>query len=149
MYNFGTTAEGQSLPPNDSTIYEIGSITKTFTTILLAHAVSEGKAAWNDDIRRYLNGDYPNLAFRGKPITLFQLANLTSSLPNSLGDPPHAYDHAPTKPPGATPRVFQWVCPGSFTTPGTSKRPFLRMGPRLAIPVIVCNTPPCILASSS
>jgi CubicO group peptidase (beta-lactamase class C family) len=84
QYNFGTT--GKENVPSAQTIYEIGSITKTFTTLLLAQAVLEKRVQLTDDIRKYLKGDYPNLAFKGKPIQLIHLASLTSSLPNNMPD---------------------------------------------------------------
>jgi len=70
--------------PSKETIYEIGSITKTFTSMLLAQALIEKKVNLNDDIRKYLKGNYPNLSFKGKPIQLLYLANLTSGLPDNL-----------------------------------------------------------------
>jgi len=47
-------------------IYEIGSITKTFTTSLLAKYVAEGKMSLDDSIAKYIEGlpaeqYYPNL----------------------------------------------------------------------------------------
>src|SRR5262249_16568153 len=80
-YNFGNDG-----PPNGRTLYEIGSITKTFTTLLLPHASLTKKVALTYDIRRYRKGDYPNLQYKGKPIELIHLANLTSSLPDNLPD---------------------------------------------------------------
>ncbi len=70
--------------PNNQTIYEIGSVTKTFTSLLLAEAILEHKIKLEDDIRKYLKGNYPNLAYKGRPIRLLHLANLTSGLPNNL-----------------------------------------------------------------
>lgn len=83
-YNFGNFQRGGKIPPTDQTIYEIGSVTKTFTSLLLAKAVIEKKVKFNDDIRKYLKGNYPNLQYEGKPIQLLHLANLTSGLPNNL-----------------------------------------------------------------
>jgi CubicO group peptidase (beta-lactamase class C family) len=48
---------------------------------LLAQAVLDKKVSLDDDIRKYLVGDYPNLSYRGTPITLQHLANHTSRLP--------------------------------------------------------------------
>jgi CubicO group peptidase (beta-lactamase class C family) len=45
---------GIKLPPEEH-IYEIGSITKTFTTALLCKAISEGKINVEDTIDKYLN----------------------------------------------------------------------------------------------
>jgi D-alanyl-D-alanine-carboxypeptidase/D-alanyl-D-alanine-endopeptidase len=83
-YHFGSVNKGGKTAPTDETIYEIGSVTKTFTSMLLAQAVIEGKVKLDDDIRKYLKGNYPNLQYQGKPIRLLHLANLTSGLPNNL-----------------------------------------------------------------
>jgi CubicO group peptidase (beta-lactamase class C family) len=80
-YNFGETKKGNNTLPTGNTIYEIGSITKVFTGILLANAVIENKVRLDDDIRKYLTGNYPNLEYSGKPIRLVNLSNHTSGLP--------------------------------------------------------------------
>jgi CubicO group peptidase (beta-lactamase class C family) len=79
-YNFGETKKGNNQLPNSEIIYEIGSITKTFTGIILANNVKEGKVSLSDDIRKYLDGDFPNLQFDDKPIQLLHLSNHTSRL---------------------------------------------------------------------
>jgi CubicO group peptidase (beta-lactamase class C family) len=81
-YNFGETKKGSGQLPTANTIYEIGSVTKTFTGIMLANAVLEGKVKLDDDIRKYLDGNYPNLQFAGRPIALVNLSNHTSGLPS-------------------------------------------------------------------
>ncbi len=84
QYNFGSTEKDKNSTPTNNTIYEIGSITKTFTSMLLAQAVSDKKVGLGDDIRKYLKGEYPNLEFNGNPIQILHLANLTSGLPDNL-----------------------------------------------------------------
>lgn len=84
FYNYGTTEIEKTRLPTRNTIYEIGSITKAFVSLILANAVIEKKVKLNDDIRKYLDGNYPNLEFKGKPITLLELSNTTSRLPNWL-----------------------------------------------------------------
>lgn len=81
-YNFGETEKGNKKLPTNETIYEIGSITKTFTGIILANAIKEGKVKLTDDIRKYLNGDFSNLQFEEKPIQIVHLSNHTSRLPS-------------------------------------------------------------------
>ena len=90
-YNFGEVEKGSKLPPDRHTIYELASITKTFTGVLLAQAVVEGKAKLDDDIRKYLDESYPNLEFEGKPIKLFHLINHTSRLPFVMPDRPELF----------------------------------------------------------
>lgn len=100
MFFYGEVAKGTSILPDEQSVYEIGSISKTFTAIMLAHAVNEGKLALNDDIRKYLPGKYPNLEFKGKPITILNLANHTSTLPHlpaNIGTQPGFKDEDPYK----------------------------------------------------
>jgi D-alanyl-D-alanine-carboxypeptidase/D-alanyl-D-alanine-endopeptidase len=60
-------------------IFEIGSITKVFTATVVADMVEEGLVALNDPAQQYLPG--VDLAVRGRPITLGDLATHTSGLP--------------------------------------------------------------------
>ena len=64
----------------EKVIFEIGSISKVFTSLLLAQTVMEGKAALTDPISKYLP---PGLKLDPKVagITLEQLATHTSGLP--------------------------------------------------------------------
>lgn len=70
--------------PELNTQYEIGSITKTFTGYLLAKAVIEKRVKLEDDIRFYLNGDYPNLQYKGHAIQMKHLISHVSGLPFML-----------------------------------------------------------------
>lgn len=79
FYNFG-----KDNIPTEHSVYEIGSITKTFTSLVLARAVIEGKASLTDDIRKYMPGDFPGMQYNGEPIRLVHLANTSSGLPDNL-----------------------------------------------------------------
>ncbi|WP_109299988.1 serine hydrolase [Aquimarina sp. AU474] len=82
--HFGEIEKGKGNLPNDETIYEVGSITKTITGYLVAKAVLEGKIKLEDDVRFYLNGNYSNLEYNGIPITIKNLLTHTSGLPMFL-----------------------------------------------------------------
>jgi CubicO group peptidase (beta-lactamase class C family) len=82
--HFGTLEKGNNIPPTDETLYEIASVTKTFTGYLAAKAVLENRINLDDDIRIYLEGEYKNLEFEGKPITIQHLLTHTSSLPQFM-----------------------------------------------------------------
>ncbi|MFN4313200.1 MAG: serine hydrolase [Chitinophagaceae bacterium] len=89
IYTYGEADKGNGELTKQDILYEIGSITKTFTTTVLAQAVLEKRVLLTDDVRKYLPGNYPNLVYKGKPITLLNLANHTSrlpSLPVDIGD---------------------------------------------------------------
>lgn len=90
-FHFGTISPGSAERPTDDTIYGIASVTKTFTGVLLAKAALDGKLRLGDDIRDYLGGSYPNLEKNGYPITVAQLVNHTSGLPNTMPDRPEMY----------------------------------------------------------
>ncbi len=85
-YNYGTTQLEKPELPTNRTLYEIGSITKTFMGTLLAKAVKDQRLKMNDDIRLYLEGSYPNLEYKGSPIRLYQLISHISGLPFLLPD---------------------------------------------------------------
>jgi CubicO group peptidase (beta-lactamase class C family) len=80
----GDMETGKPGPPTDATLYEIGSLSKTLAGTLMANAVLEHKVGLDDDIRQYLQGDYPNLQYEGDPIRIRHLLSHTSGLPNML-----------------------------------------------------------------
>ncbi len=80
----GDMEAGKPGPPTDATLYEIGSLSKTLAGTLMAKAVLERKVSLDDDVRRYLPGDYPNLQYQGAPIRIRHLLSHTGGLPNML-----------------------------------------------------------------
>lgn len=84
--HYGELDAGKGNPPNDETIYEIASVTKTMTGTLVAQAVVDGKLSLDDDIRKYLKDDYPNFQYKNEAIKIKHLLTHTSRLPaNMLG----------------------------------------------------------------
>ncbi|WP_082219834.1 serine hydrolase [Massilia sp. NR 4-1] len=80
----GELEAGKVNTPNDTTLYEIGSISKTFAGLLLAQAVLDGRAALDDPIQKYLAAPYRNLQSDGEPIRLRHLITHTSNMPGML-----------------------------------------------------------------
>jgi CubicO group peptidase (beta-lactamase class C family) len=82
FFSYGVTkADGPA--PTADTIFEIGSISKTFTTLLLAQLVERKQAQLDDPVRTLLPDDW-QLPKRGeREITLLELATHTSGLPNN------------------------------------------------------------------
>ena len=79
-YSFGKTkADGDVV--SEHSIYEIGSITKTFTGILLAQLAIEGKVGVDDPANDYLPDDAKLPDYNGMEITLGHLSDHTSSIP--------------------------------------------------------------------
>lgn len=87
IYNKGyktTYCYSKEKLPNANNYYNIGSVAKTFVAALLAQAVIEKKINLDDDIRKYLSGNYPNLQYKGHGILVKHLANHTSALPKTF-----------------------------------------------------------------
>ncbi len=81
-YSYGTIAKtSKQLPDASKSIFEIGSVTKIFTSLLLAKEVVDGHMQMEDPISKYLPDSIPRLAWRGHPITLVQLSNHTAGFP--------------------------------------------------------------------
>jgi CubicO group peptidase (beta-lactamase class C family) len=81
FYHYGETKKETAKLPTNTSIYEIGSVTKTFTGILLAKAIEEQKVKADDDIRHYLPPSCKNLSYKNTPVTLIQLSNHTAGIP--------------------------------------------------------------------
>lgn len=78
----------------DTSVYEIGSITKQFTAGAILLLAEEGKLTLDDSLAKYVP-DFP----RAKEITLRQLLSMTSGIPDYTDQP--AFDSSVQKP--ATP----------------------------------------------
>jgi len=78
---FGETALGSGVRPTATTEWEIGSITKTFTAMLLALYVQRGVVRYDDPLQKYVPDGVIVPRYRGRRITLLDLATHTSGLP--------------------------------------------------------------------
>lgn len=86
-YSYGSINKTQEvLPDPANTLFEIGSITKTFTSLLLTKQVIDGKMKLEDPISKYLPDSIPALTIGNTPLTLMHLANHTSGLPRLPGN---------------------------------------------------------------
>lgn len=77
---YGETEKGNGTLPTASSIYEIGSISKTFTATLLALLVEKGDIQLDDSIAQFLPDSVASNPYIQK-ITFRSLANHTSGLP--------------------------------------------------------------------
>jgi len=84
--HYGEIDKGKGNKANNSTLFEIASITKLFTGTLMAKAVLDGKVSLDDDIRKYITGSYPNLQFNGTPVKIKDLISLKSGFNKDLPD---------------------------------------------------------------
>ena len=102
IYNFGKTAADGRAVDGDS-VFEIGSVTKTFTATLLADMVARGLVSLDDPVAKYLPKGVTVPARGGKQITLLDLATHRSGLPRmpsnfAPADPDNPYaDYAAGK----------------------------------------------------
>lgn len=78
---YGTTALKGSHKVGGDTIYEIASLTKVFTALLLADAVTRGEAGLDDKLQAYVPSGVRVPHFDGRAITLTDLATHTAGLP--------------------------------------------------------------------
>jgi CubicO group peptidase (beta-lactamase class C family) len=81
VFGYGKVRSDSNEVPNGNTIYEIGSITKVFTALLLADMADRGKIDFNDPIEKFLPAEVNAPDRNIKHITLINLATHTSGLP--------------------------------------------------------------------
>ncbi|HYJ83484.1 MAG TPA: serine hydrolase domain-containing protein [Allosphingosinicella sp.] len=80
VLTFGEAGEG-ARPLAARSVFEIGSITKTFTGTILADMVRRGEVKLDDPLGKYLPAGVRVPSFNGRAITLLDLATHTSGLP--------------------------------------------------------------------
>lgn len=78
--HYGEIDKGKGNKANDTTLFEIASVTKVFTGTLMANAVLEGKIKLDDDIRKYLKEPFSNLEYNGNPIRIKDLLTHRSGI---------------------------------------------------------------------
>ncbi len=80
FFSYGKTA-GAGRDVDGDTVFEIGSVTKTFTATLLADMVQRGLVGLDDPVAKYLPAGTKMPSRGGKEITLLDLATHRSGLP--------------------------------------------------------------------
>ncbi len=88
--NFGLINKEKKIASSSSALFEIGSISKTFTSIALASMVAEEKVKLDDPVQKYLPSQVKLPTKNGKAITLASLANHTSALPRLPSNMPYS-----------------------------------------------------------
>src|SRR5215471_16298053 len=92
---YGALDQNNPQPLDGDTVFEIGSITKVFTSLLLADMAQRGQLALNDPVTKYLPPEVKVPERGGRQITLQDLATHTSGLP---GDPSNISPQDPANP---------------------------------------------------
>ena len=80
-FSHGSKTTKENLPVDENSVYEIGSISKVFTSVLLAEMVFKQEVNLDDPIEKYLPAKVKVPSRNDKKITLEHLATHTSSLP--------------------------------------------------------------------
>lgn len=93
FYDYGSISRSKAELATPQSVYELASVTKTFTATLAAQAVNDNRMQMDGDFRRYLPGDFSNLALDGKPITLRTLITHYSGMPRDIPDSDAIYSH--------------------------------------------------------
>lgn len=76
-----TTADTFHEYNNRDSVFEIGSITKVFTSVLLSDFVNKGLLKTSDPVQKFFKFKLKQSSREGKEVTLENLANHTSGLP--------------------------------------------------------------------
>ena len=86
FFSYGKCSKSHDQAVDENTVYEIGSISKTFTGILLADMVKRGLMSLDDPAQQHLPIEVTMPEKDGKAILLKHLANHTSALPRLPGN---------------------------------------------------------------
>jgi CubicO group peptidase (beta-lactamase class C family) len=81
VFTKGIFQSGQNAVVNGDTVFEIGSVTKVFTALLLQEMVDDGEVKLDDPISKYLPLSVKAPTRNGRQITLADLATQISGLP--------------------------------------------------------------------
>jgi CubicO group peptidase (beta-lactamase class C family) len=78
---YGRKSADDTTTPDESSVFEIGSVTKAFTGILLAEMAKRGELSIDDPLQKHLPDDVTLRQVGEEPITLVHLATQYSGLP--------------------------------------------------------------------
>jgi CubicO group peptidase (beta-lactamase class C family) len=81
VFASGRIGGGRNTPPDGDTIFEIGSITKVFTSLLLADMAEKGEVKLDDLVAKYLPESVKVPSMGDRQITLLDLSMQVSGLP--------------------------------------------------------------------
>jgi serine-type D-Ala-D-Ala carboxypeptidase/endopeptidase len=81
MVAYGSLAKEDKRPLNGDTVFEIGSMTKVFTSLILMDMVQHGEVSLDDPVAKYLPAEAKVPERAGRKITLRDLSTQTSGLP--------------------------------------------------------------------
>ncbi|QII38528.1 beta-lactamase [Rouxiella badensis] len=114
FYNYGVASKETHKAVSQNTIFEIGSLSKTFTATLANWAAQQGKISYSDAASHYIP-ELQGTAF--DKITLLNLATHTSGLP--LFEPDHVKNNA---------QLMAWFKQWKPAQPAGTQRIYSNMG---------------------
>ncbi len=80
FHGYGRKSAADASAPNESSVFEIGSVTKAFTGILLAEMSGRGELALDDPLQKHLPGEVKLRQAGDEPVRLVHLATQHSGL---------------------------------------------------------------------
>jgi D-alanyl-D-alanine-carboxypeptidase/D-alanyl-D-alanine-endopeptidase len=92
FHGYGEAVPGSNEPPTLKSFVRLCSLTKIFTTDLLAKLVSDRMVRLDDTLKKYSPEDAV-VPEKGAPITLEELATHTAGLEREIGTPPRRTPH--------------------------------------------------------
>ena len=81
IVSYGSLAKDDKRPLNGDTVFEIGSMTKVFTSLVLMDMVQKGEVALTDPVSKYLPASVKVPERNNQKITLQDLSTQSSGLP--------------------------------------------------------------------
>jgi serine-type D-Ala-D-Ala carboxypeptidase/endopeptidase len=112
LISYGKSGNARSL--DGDTAFEIGSVTKVFTALLLADMVQRGEVALSDPVTKYLPAVFSTPQRGRRSITLADLATHTAGLPFMPDDLPPFDDAAGAK--DADAKIYRFVAQYALPT---------------------------------
>lgn len=86
IFSFGETKKGNGQKPTENNIFQIGSVSKTFTATVLAALVKRNLVAYSDPLQKYVPDGTTVPIKDGRKISLLDLATHTAGLPKNIGN---------------------------------------------------------------
>jgi serine-type D-Ala-D-Ala carboxypeptidase/endopeptidase len=81
VIGYGKLAQDRNERPDGDTVFEIGSITKVFTSLILADMVERGEVKLDDPVSKFLPASVTVPSRNGRQITLLDISMQISGLP--------------------------------------------------------------------
>lgn len=94
-YNYGETMNGNSILPDNNTMYQIASVTKTFTSITMNHWLHQNDISQDSSIVSFLPDSISLGLSNGVDVTFRHLLNHTSGLPRIPNNMPNINTNDP------------------------------------------------------